>query len=138
MRESYRLIKEMVSQKAFDPYRGEPLEPNSLPCSAEEIDGLIRERTNAGFHLCGTCKMGSAKDPTAVVDPETRVRDLRGLRVVDGSIMPSIVSSNPNAVIMMLGERASDMILGKPLLAPDYQDFHRPERLGAAGGVDPP
>ena len=112
-RESYGLIREIVSQKAFDPYRGDPLEPSVMPETVEEIDALGRRLGGSSFHLCGTCRMGSESDPMAVVDPETRVRGLKGLRVVDASIMPSIVSSNLNAPTMMIGERASDLIKGE-------------------------
>ena len=115
MRECYGLIREIVSQRAFDPYRGVPLEPSVMPEADEEIDALGRRLGASSFHLCGTCKMGSESDPTAVVDPKTRVRGLTGLRVVDASIIPSIVSSNLNAPTMMIGERASDLIRGKSL-----------------------
>jgi choline dehydrogenase len=113
IRDSYNLIREVVSQKAFDPYRGSALEPTVMPDTAEEIDALCRRMGASSYHLCGTCKMGAEDDGTAVVDPQTRVRGLRGLRVVDASIMPSIVSSNLNAPTMMIAERASDLISGK-------------------------
>ena len=126
MRDSYALIQEIASQPAFDPYRGRPLEPKAMPTSRAEIDELIRTQTSAGFHYAGTCKMGANSDPMAVVDPDTRVRGLDRLRVVDASIMPSIVSSNPNAVVMMMAERASDIILGRPMLVADGVSFHSP------------
>ncbi len=126
LRESYALIQEVVAQRSFDPYRGKPLEPTSMPTSQAEIDALIRNMSGSGFHLCGTCKMGSDNDAMAVVDPQTRVRGVEGLRIADGSVMPSIVSSNLNAPIMMIGERASDLILGTPLLMPENIPFHRP------------
>jgi len=110
LRESYNIIREILSQKAFDPYRGEPLEPAVMPRTVGDIDALGRRLGTTSFHLCGTCKMGSENDRMAVVDPETRVRGLTGLRVVDASIMPSIVSSNLNAPSMMIGERASDFV----------------------------
>jgi choline dehydrogenase len=116
-RESYGLIREIVSQKVFDRYRGDPLEPSVMPETVEEIDALGRRLGASSFHLCGTCRMGSESDPMAVVDPETRVRGLKGLRVVDASIMPSIVSSNLNAPTMMIGERASDLIKGASRVA---------------------
>ncbi|HXQ39795.1 MAG TPA: choline dehydrogenase [Candidatus Udaeobacter sp.] len=112
IRESFAIIRDLLSQKAFDPYRGAPLEPAVLPDSVEEIDALCRRLAATSFHLCGTCKMGSASDPMAVVDPQTRVRGLEGLRVADASIMPSIVSSNLNAPSMMIGERAAGLIRG--------------------------
>jgi choline dehydrogenase len=129
LRASYALIQEIVAQKPFDPYRGKPLEPTTMPTSRADIDELIRNLSGSGFHLCGTCKMGSDRDEMAVVDPQTRVRGIEGLRIADGSIMPSIASSNLNAPIMMVGERASDLILGTPLLAPENVPFHSPSGL---------
>jgi choline dehydrogenase len=126
LRESYALIQEIVAQKPFDPYRGKPLEPTAMPTSRADIDELIRNLSGSGFHLSGTCKMGSDRNEMTVVDPQTRVRGIDGLRIADGSIMPSIASSNLNAPIMMVGERASDLILGTPLLAPENVPFHRP------------
>lgn len=125
LRDSYAAIIEVVSQKAFDPYRGKPLYPTTLPRTEADIDALVRSAAETAFHLCGTCKMGDGLDGMAVVDPQTRVRGLDGLRVVDASIMPSIVSSNLNAPVMMMGERASDLILGKSMV-PDSAPFHRP------------
>lgn len=61
----------------------------------------------------GTCKMGPASDPDAVVDPQLRVRGIDGLRVVDGSVMPNVIAGHPNAVIIMIGEKAADMIKEK-------------------------
>ena len=63
-------------------------------------------------------------DTATVTDPQTRVKGIDGLRVVDASLMPSMVSSNPNAVVMMMAEHASDMILGNPLLTPSDAPFH--------------
>jgi choline dehydrogenase len=139
LRDSYATIIEIVSQRAFDPYRGKPLDPAVLPRSDAEVDALVRSAAQTAFHLCGTCKMGTELDPTAVVDPQTRVRGLDGLRVADASIMPSIVSSNLNAPTMMIGERASDLILGKSL-PPESVPFHRPSgpiRTSARAAVDP-
>lgn len=124
LRASYAAIMEVVSQKAFDPYRGKPLDLKAMPQTEAEVDALVRRTAQTAFHLCGTCKMGSELDPMAVVDSQTRVRGLVGLRVADASIMPSIVSSNLNAPTMMIGERASDLVLGKSL-APDNAPFHR-------------
>ena len=123
LRDSYAAIIEVVSQKAFDPYRGKPLDLTALPRTEPEVDALVRRAAQTAFHLCGTCKMGSELDATAVVDPQTRVRGLFGLRVADASIMPNIVSSNLNAPAMMIGERASDLVLAT--LAPDRAPFHR-------------
>jgi choline dehydrogenase len=86
--------------------------------SDAEIDAFVRRHVESAYHPCGTCRMGAVDDPMAVVDPETRVRGLDGLRVVDSSIMPSVTTGNLNAPTIMLAEKAADHILGKPMLPP--------------------
>lgn len=108
--ESYELIQDIVHQKAFDPYRGRPLEPTVMPKTKRDIEKLVRDFAASAYHLCGTCKMGAENDETAVVDPRGRVRGVRGLRVADASIMPSIVSCNLNGPSMMIGEKVSEMV----------------------------
>ncbi len=73
-----------------------------------------------------SCKMGAAGDPLAVVDPDTRVQGLEGLRIVDSSIMPSVTTGNLNAPTIMLAEKAADHILGKGLLPPESKPFYVP------------
>ena len=75
-----------------------------------ELIALVRQTGRTVFHLCGTCKMGS--DDDAVVDPLLRVRGVEGLRVADASIMPTMVSGNTNAATIMIGEKASELLLG--------------------------
>ena len=77
-----------------------------MRCMAQHLTATIS-------HPVGTCKMGPRGDPTAVVDPELRVRGVRRLRVADGSIMPDITSGNTNAPIIMIGEKAADLIKGR-------------------------
>lgn len=86
--------------------------------SDEYLACVARSYTATIYHPAGTCKMGSAWDPTAVVDPRLRVLGVRGLRVVDASIMPTIVSGNTNAPVIMIAERAADFI--KAEKASDY------------------
>jgi choline dehydrogenase len=109
MRASVRLTREIFAQAAFAPYAGREIQPGA----DADIDAFLREHLESAYHPCGACKMGSASDPLAVVDPETRVIGLDGLRVVDSSIMPSITSGNLNAPTIMMGEKAADMILGR-------------------------
>jgi choline dehydrogenase len=134
MRACVRLTREIFAQKPFDPYRGEEIAPGAAVASDEAIDHFLREKLESAYHPCGTCKMGRADDPTAVVDPQARVVGIEGLRVVDTSIMPTITTGNLNAPAIMIGEKASDMILGRdPLpasnapyyLAPDWQTRQR-------------
>ena len=114
--------REVVSQSAFDAFRQEAVEPWASATDDDAIDALIRESAESAYHPCGTCKMG--RDPQAVVDPQCRVRGIDNLRVVDSSIIPSIVSGNLNAPTMMIGEKASDMILGREPLPPSNAGYH--------------
>jgi len=79
--------------------------------SDEEIREVIRQRTDTVYHPVGSCKMGT--DDTAVVDPQLRVHGIEGLRVIDASIMPTLIGGNTNAPVMMIAEKAVDMIRGR-------------------------
>ena len=79
----------------------------------EEIDAFVRGYAKTDYHPCGTCKMGADNDPTAVVDKNTRVFGVDNLRVVDASVMPSVVSGNLNAATIMIAEKSADCILAK-------------------------
>jgi choline dehydrogenase len=116
MRACVKLTREIFAQAGFDPYRGPEIAPGASVRTDDEIDAFIRAKADSAYHPSCTCKMGV--DEMAVVDPETRVRGLEGLRVVDASIMPSIVSGNLNAPTIMIGEKAADIILGKTPLPP--------------------
>ncbi len=118
-RRCVRLTREIFAQPAFDPYRGKEIQPGSDIQSDDEIDGFIREHAESAYHPCGTAKMGAASDPMAVVDPECRVIGIDGLRVADSSIFPRITNGNLNAPSIMVGEKASDHILGRHPLAPE-------------------
>ncbi|MCK6453624.1 MAG: choline dehydrogenase, partial [Alphaproteobacteria bacterium] len=122
MRAAVRHAREIFRQQAFDPFRGPELKPGPGVESDSEIDAFVRARADSAYHPSCSCRMGD--DAMAVVDHETRVRGLAGLRVVDASIMPSIVSGNLNAPTIMMAEKASDMILGKPPLAPSNAPFY--------------
>jgi choline dehydrogenase len=80
-----------------------------------EIDAFVRDHAESAYHPCGTCRMGRADDPMAVVDPEARVIGVEGLRVADSSIFPQVTNGNTNAPSIMVGEKAADHVLGRRL-----------------------
>ncbi|WP_417448790.1 choline dehydrogenase [Kordiimonas sp.] len=130
-----RHTREIINQPAFDPFRGEEIQPGATVKTDPEIDAFVRSSVESAYHPSCSCKMGS--DAMAVVDPETRVHGLSGLRVVDSSIFPSITNGNLNAPTIMVAERAADIILGHELLAPEpvasFQDddWRHKQRLSA-------
>ncbi|BBU32521.1 choline dehydrogenase (plasmid) [Burkholderia sp. THE68] len=109
MRDGLRIARELMAQKAFDPYRGEEFGPGKEVTSDADLDEYLKNKSESVYHPVGTCKMGH--DDEAVVDARLRVRGLRGLRVVDASIMPTLTSGNTNAPTIMIAEKAADMIL---------------------------
>jgi choline dehydrogenase len=124
MRACVRLTREIFGQRAFDRYRGREIQPGEDVQTDEQIDAFIRAKVESAYHPSCSCKMGSAEDPMAVVDPETRVHGIQGLRVVDSSIMPSITTGNLNAPTIMLAEKAADHILGRGLALPEVAPFY--------------
>ena len=113
-----RLTREILGQKAFAPFAGKEIQPGEDVQSDEALDGFIREHVESAYHPCGTCKMGAANDPMAVVDAECRVIGVDGLRVADSSIFPLITNGNLNGPSIMVGEKAADHIIGRQPLAP--------------------
>lgn len=120
-RHCVRLTREIFSQSAFDAFRGPEIQPGETVQSDAEIDAFLREHLESAYHPCGTCKMGSKDDPMAVVDPDTKVIGVDGLRVADSSIFPKLTYGNLNGPSIMTGEKAADHILGKPRLARSNQ-----------------
>jgi choline dehydrogenase len=111
LREGIKIARDVFGQKAFDPYRDEEIAPGKSVQTDAQIDAHIRARAEADYHSVGTCKMGS--DDMAVVDSELTVHGVEGLRVVDASVMPTLVGGNTNMPVIMVAEKASDIILGK-------------------------
>ncbi|XP_043089333.1 choline dehydrogenase, mitochondrial [Puntigrus tetrazona] len=125
-RQSIKLSREIFAQKAFDPFRGPEVQPGPAVQSDAEIDAFIRQKADSAYHPSCTCKMGSGSDLEAVVDPALRVHGLQGLRVVDASVMPSMVSGNLNAPTIMIAEKAADIIKGIPSLHDPGVPVYRP------------
>ena len=133
-RNCIRLTREIFGQDAFKPYAGREIAPGSAVQSDDQLDDFIRAAVESAYHPCGTCKMGNAEDPGAVVDPECRVIGVEGLRLADSSIFPRITNGNLNGPSIMVGEKASDHILGRaplprsnqqPWIHPDWQNSRR-------------
>ena len=116
MRSAFHITRRVLGQPAFDFARGPERLPGLKVQSDDEIDAYIRETVRTVFHPCGTCRMGI--DDDSVVDPQLKVRGIEGLRVADASIMPDVVGGNINAPVMMIADKASDLILGRAPLPP--------------------
>ena len=131
LREGVKMMRKVAAQSALDPYRTNELFPGEAIQTDEEIDTWIRSVAETIYHPVGTCRMGSADDDMAVVDGELKVRGLKGLRVVDASVMPTLVGGNTNAPTIMIAEKASDMIRGKAAPAPDDAPVHEGDLAAA-------
>jgi choline dehydrogenase len=107
--EGLKILRKILQAPALKSYVVEEFEPGAKVSTDEELLNFCRKRGSTVYHPTSTCRMGS--DPLAVVDQRLRVRGIEGLRVVDASIMPDLVSGNTNAAVIMIAERASDMIL---------------------------
>jgi choline dehydrogenase-like flavoprotein len=116
LREGVKRARDVAYRGPMDPFRGEELAPGPNVKTDAEIDAWIRRVTITAHHPAGTCQMGIG--PEAVVDPELRVRGIEALRVVDASAMPDMVSAHINACVIMMAEKASDMIRSQAPLAP--------------------
>ena len=125
-RRCIRLTREILEQPALDAYRGREIQPGSGVRSDAEIDAWVRANVESAYHPAGSCKMGAADDPAAVVDPDCRVIGIDGLRVVDASVFPTLTNGNINGPTIMVAEKAADLVLGRPALpasdAPAWTD----------------
>jgi len=120
MRQAVKMTREIAAQDAFKPYRGAEMLPGETVRSDDEIDAFIRRTGETIYHPVGTVRMGT--DPAAPLDGELKVRGVQGLRVVDASVMPTLIGGNTNAPTIMIAEKAADMILGRqPLMREEAQ-----------------
>ena len=117
LRESFRIMRKIGTQPAFDGTRGDEFAPGPDVSEDDDaaIDAYVRETLATVFHPTSTCRMGI--DDRAVVDGDLKVRGIEALRVADASIMPDIVGGNLNATVIMMAEKASDIILGRQALS---------------------
>ena len=126
-RKSLRLSREILSQKALAPFKGEEIQPGDDVISDEGLDEFIKNNCESAYHPCGTCKIGKEEDPSSVVLNDCKVKGFSNLFLADSSIFPQICNGNLNAPSIMTGEKASDHILGKPILAPsNLQPYTHP------------
>lgn len=126
LRDAVKLTRELVRQPALAQYAGEEIQPGPSVQSDAEIDAWIRRTVATAYHPSCSCRMGGDEDAQAVLSPDLKVRGIDRLRVADASVMPMVTSSNTNAPTIMIGEKAADLILGRPPLpasnAPYWQD----------------
>jgi choline dehydrogenase len=118
-----RAIRRIVSQPAWDAFRGAEVSPGPGTVSDGEILHFLRAHVGTNYHLSCTCRMGT--DENAVTDVAGRVHGVENLRVVDASIMPEIISGNPNAPVIMMAEKIADIVRGKPGLPPQPVGYYR-------------
>jgi choline dehydrogenase len=119
MLECVRLSREILTQPAFKPFRGHEIFPGNEVSTRAGVVDFIRSKAESIYHPVGTCRMG--QDENAVVDPQLRVHGIEGLRVIDASVMPTLVGGNTNAPTVMIAEKASDLILGQTGAIPAQQ-----------------
>ena len=113
-----KLARQLIHTEPMKPFLDGEEYPGEAVQTDDELLEAARHYGNTTFHVMGTCRMGPDTDPTAVVDDRLLVRGLEALRVIDASVMPTMVSANLNAATMMIGEKGADMVLGKPALEP--------------------
>jgi 4-pyridoxate dehydrogenase len=117
LRAAFRIARELAHQSALDPYRGAETNPGDQVHTDADIDAWLRRTVITAHHPAGTCAMGTL--PGTVLDPELRVHGVAGLRVVDASAMPDLISAHINACVLMMAEKAADMIRGREPLRPE-------------------
>ena len=111
LRQGFNRAREVGRQRPLDTYRGDEISPGPDVRSDAEIDAYIRRAGANAYHSVGTCRMGS--DERSVCDPQLRVRGIERLRVCDASVMPDLVSAHINACVLMMAEKASDLLRGR-------------------------
>jgi len=118
LRTGFNMVRDIANQKPLDPFRGREIQPGPSVTNKADIDAYIRQTAWTVHHPAGTCKMGTDNDEMAVVNNELRVRGVEDLRVIDASVFPDMPGGNINAPVIMMAEKASDLMRDKSPLAP--------------------
>jgi 4-pyridoxate dehydrogenase len=113
LRDGLKLVRRIVGTAPLSDFAARELAPGADKQSDDELDAYIRATAATAHHPLGTCKMGVEGDKMAVVDPDLRLYGVEGLRVVDASVMPDLVGGNINAPVIMIAEKAADLIRGR-------------------------
>ncbi|WP_325434567.1 choline dehydrogenase [Pseudomonas nitroreducens] len=130
-RDAIRITREIMNQPALDPYRGREISPGLDKQSDADLDAFVREHAETAFHPSCSCKMG--EDDMAVVDGEGRVHGMEGLRVIDASIMPLIITGNLNATTIMMAEKLADKVRGRPAQPRSTADYFKADGAPVRG-----
>ncbi|WP_106478456.1 choline dehydrogenase [Phytohalomonas tamaricis] len=125
-RDAIRVTRRIISQPAMDEYRGREISPGEDVQTDEQLDEFVRNHAETAYHPCGTCKMGD--DEMAVVDGQGRVHGMEGLRVIDSSLMPVIVTGNLNATTIMIAEKIADRVRNREPLPRANVPFHTAQK----------
>jgi choline dehydrogenase len=132
IREGVKIARTVAAQPALARYKSAENEPGEAVATDAEIDAWIARTGETIYHPVGTCRMGPVGDTMAVVDEQLKIHGLEGLRVVDASVMPTLIGGNTNAATIMIAEKASDLILGRAPLPPDDQPVYEDGRAARA------
>ena len=122
MVEGVKLARELIAQAPFDEFRGIELKPGASVTSDQDLENMLRQNIETAYHPSCTCRMGH--DFYSVVDSEFKVHEIEGLRIIDASAMPRIITGNLNATIQMMAFRAADYILRRPQKKPVHLNFN--------------
>ena len=117
LRRGVHILRDVLSRPALRALTGDEIFPGPAIRTDADLDGWIARALETCYHPVGTCRMGGADQPDAVVAPDCKVRGIDGLRIADASVMPEIVSANTNATTIMVAEKAADLIRGRELPA---------------------